>query len=97
MADPTDTLEDRICAAVASGEFTKANALAIELGVRLRQEAAANRLPPAQVRRTLELLAWCRMMAIAGRAQCQLRLNQLTVSRQYLVPPPDRQRLLARV
>jgi len=92
-----DSLEDRVCAAVASGEFAKANALAIELGVQLRLEAAAGALPPARVRQTLELLAWCRMMAIAGRAHCQLRLNQLAVSRRYMAPPADQRHLLARL
>jgi hypothetical protein len=98
MVDRTISLEDHIRAAVASGEFAKARALCIELGDRLRQEAGANVLPAARLRRTRELLAWCRTMAIAGRAHCQLRLNQLAVSRRYLAPPADpRRRLLVRL
>jgi hypothetical protein len=97
MDQPERPLEDRIRHTVAAGEFAEANALWVELGGRLRRESAAGPIPITRLRQTRELLAWCRTMALVGRAHCQRRLNQLAVSSCYLPQPAaPRQRLLAR-
>jgi hypothetical protein len=96
MADRPKPLEDRIRDAVASGEFAKAKALWVELGGRLRRDLAAQPTPAARLQDARELLEWCRTMAIADRARCQQRLNQLAVSGRYQASPAARQRLLAR-
>lgn len=95
MADPAKPLEDRIRDAVASGEFAKAKTLWVQLGDRLRHEFAGRMLSAARLRQTRELLEWCRIMAIADRARCQQRLNQLAVSGRYLAPHALRHRLSA--
>lgn len=97
MVDRAKPLEDRIRDAVASGEFTKAKALWVELGDRLRRELAGQPVPAARLRQTRELLAWCRTMAITDRARCQQRLNQLVISGRYVASPAAGEpRLLAR-
>jgi hypothetical protein len=97
MNDGEKPLEDGIRGAVASGEFAKATALWVELGDRLRRERAGCPLPPARLRQTRELIAWCRTMAIIDRARCQQRLNQLAISSRYLAQAAaPRRRLLAR-
>ncbi len=98
MKGPLKPLEDRIRDAVASGEFAKANALWVELGDRLHHESAGRTLSAARVRQTRELLKWCLIMAIADRARCQQRLNQIAVSVRYLTPRLiPAKRLLARL
>jgi len=97
MNDREKPLEDGIRSAVASGEFAKAKALWVELGDCLRREMAGRPLPATRLRQVRELIAWCRIMAIADRARCQQRLNQLAISTCYLAPPAvTRHRLLAR-
>jgi hypothetical protein len=82
---------------VAAGEFAKADALWGELGAGLRRELAVGPVPVARLRQTLELIDWCRTMALVDRARCQQKLNQLGVSSRYLGQPADpQQRLLAR-
>jgi hypothetical protein len=90
-------LEDRIRKAVAAGQFARANALWVELGGRLRRELAGRPLRITRLRQARELIAWCRTMALADRARCQQRLNQLTISSRYLAPlTAPRQRLSVR-
>jgi len=97
ISDREKPLEDRIRSAVASGEFTRANALWLELGDCLRRELASRSLNAARLRQTRDLIAWCRTMAIVDRARCQQRLNQLAISSRYLAASAaPRHRLLAR-
>jgi len=96
MAEEAQQLEERIRSAVASGEFVKAKALWIELGERLRREAASGPIPLARLCEMKDLLAWCRTMAIIERTRCQQRLNQLAISGRYIADHSTaRQRLLA--
>ena len=98
MVDQPEPLEDRIRAAMTSGEFIKARKLWIELGDRLRRGAAERPVPATRLRQARELLAWCRTMAIVDYARCQQRLNQLAVSTRYAdAPCAAPPRLLARL
>lgn len=97
MKDREEPLEKHIRQAVAAGEFARANALWVELGEGLRREMAAGPVAAAKLRQTLELIEWCRTMALVDRARCQQRLDQLGVSSRYLGQFADpRQHLLAR-
>jgi len=97
MTDREEPMEERIRRAVTAGEFAKANALWVELGDQMGRELAAGPVPAARLRQTLELIDWCRTMALVDRARCQQRLDQLGVSSRYLGQFADpRQRLLAR-
>jgi len=94
MADWMKTIEGRIRAATASGEFAKAGALWADLGDRLRREQRAGPLPAGAAREARELLNWCRTMAIVKRAHCQQRLNRLAIAGRYM---PSRTRAPRRV
>jgi hypothetical protein len=97
MTDREEPLEERIRNAVVAGAFAKADALWAELGAGLRRELAAGPVPAARLRETLNLIDWCRTMALVDRARCQQRLDQLGVSSRYLGQFADpRQHLLAR-
>jgi hypothetical protein len=96
MADRAKPLEDRIRDAVASGEFTKAKALWVELGGCLRRELAVRPLPALRLQEARELLNWCRTIAITDRARCQQRLNQIAIAGRYQALPAAQSRLLAR-
>jgi len=84
MTDWERPLEERIRRAVAAGEFAKADALWAELGAGLRRELAAGPVPAARLEETLDLIGWCRTMALVDRARCQQKLDQLGVSSRYL-------------
>jgi len=97
MTDRKEPLEERIRNAVAAGAFATADALWTELGAGLRCELAAGPVPAARLQETLDLIEWCRTMALVDRARCQQRLDQLGVSSRYMGQLADpQQRLLAR-
>jgi hypothetical protein len=97
ITDREEPLEARIRNAVTAGAFAKADALWAELGAGLRHELAAGPVPTGRLQETLDLIEWCRTMALVDRARCQQRLDQLGVSSRYLGQFADPQpHLLAR-
>jgi|CZKE01.1.fsa_nt_gi hypothetical protein len=83
---PSDPRTDPIRQAVACGEFPKALALWEEHARQLRRELQTGVFSPERLAETRELVEWCCNVALCARAQAQVRLDQITVARQYGPP-----------
>jgi len=70
-------LEDAIRRAVACGEFVRAASLWEAYGLRCREEMRAGSNPRATLERAHQLMSWCRLIALAARAQAQAQLDRL--------------------
>jgi len=77
------SLPQRIRAAVASGELTKARSLWEEYGETFRADRQHGRLSRDRLTEARELAEWTRMAALCARARIQDRLNQIAVAQKY--------------